>query len=97
MERPGRAYRTKTLFIEGVINDLINKLEVQLKATIDDYAKDESPEVVNSYLDQDLENFNGAIDLLYNLGFITKLENSEATSKGYELYFKHEIKPRNIN
>ena len=89
MERPGRAYRTKTLFIEGVLNDLINKLEVQLKETIDDYAADETPEVVNSYLDQDLENFNGAIDLLYNLGFITKLENAEATDKGYNLYFKY--------
>lgn len=96
MERPGRAYRTKTLFIEGVINDLINKLEVQLKTTINDYTEDESPEVVNTYLDQDLENFNGAIDLLYDLGFITKKENAEATEKGYELYFKYEIKPRNI-
>ena len=96
MERPGRAYRTKTLFIEGVINDLINKLEVKFKETLDDYG-DETPEVINSYFDQDLENFNGAIDLLYNLGFITKLENAEATSKGYDLYFKYEIKPRNIN
>ena len=96
MERPGRAYRTKTLFIEGVINDLINKLEVKLKETIEDYG-DESPEVINTYLDQDLENFNGAIDLLYDLGFITKLENAEATENGYSLYFKYEIKPRNIN
>lgn len=78
MARPGREYRTKTLFIEGVLNDLFNKMDVKMRQTIDLWADDPN---VRDYLWQDRENIEGAIDLLFDLGFITELERDTNIEK----------------
>lgn len=78
MERPGREYRTKTLFIEGVIEDLFNKMEVKMRETIDLWSDDPR---AREYLWQDRENIEGAIDLLFDLGFITELERDTNIEK----------------
>lgn len=80
MGRPGRAYRTKTLFIEGVVNDLFNKMEVKMRQTVD-LLGDEPEAYIRECLWQDRENIKGAIDLLFDLGFITELERDTNIEK----------------
>lgn len=78
-------YRTKTLFIEGVIEDLITKLEVSLKSDLESYTYPEEQEELRQYFDQDRENTDGAICLLYDLGFITADERDNTIERTYNL------------
>lgn len=86
---PGK-YRTKTLFIEGVIEDILHKLDIKLKAVLEDYSDCDS-EQIGQYMDQDRDNSDGAIELLYDLGFISAEERDKAIERTYEIlhgYYK---------
>lgn len=83
MNNPGLKYRTRTLFIEDVLNDIINKANVEMRETFDDYADDTN---YIDYLYQDVNKAVASAELLYNLGFITRDELDDVTAKIYNLH-----------
>ena len=85
MNRPGQNIKTRTINIDGVIQELLNTLEVRLNNTYKDWYKDN---VLNEYLMQDLETYKGSIELMYKLDFIDKDRWNEETERGYALYNK---------
>lgn len=93
MNRPGSNIKTRTINIDGVIQELLNTLEVRLNNTWNDW---HGEDVLNEYLNQDLEVYNGSIELMYKLNFIDKDRWNRETDNGYNLYNRIAHKPRNI-
>lgn len=85
MNRPGQNIKTRTINVDGIIQELLNTLEVRLNNTYKDWYKDN---FLNEYLQQDLETYKGSIELMYKLDFIDKDRWNEETERGYNLYNK---------
>lgn len=85
MQRPGQNIKTRTINVDGVIQELLNALEIRLNNTYKNWYKDN---VLNEYLQQDLETYKGSIELMYKLDFIDKDRWNEETERGYNLYHK---------
>ena len=93
MQRPGQNIKTRTVNVDGIIKELMDMLEVRLNNTWNDWHDEE---VLDEYLNQDLETFNGSVELMYKLNFIDKDRWDRETERGYNLYNKIAHKPRNI-
>ena len=83
MNKPGADYRTRTINIPGVINELQNNLKIRLEETIKDYRQSED---LLAYMQQDLEVYKGSLELMYNIGFIDKELWDTETENGYIIY-----------
>ena len=88
MNRPGQNIKTRTVNVDGIIQELLNTLEVRLTNTWNDWHDEE---VLDEYLNQDLETFNGSIELMYKLNFIDKDRWDQETDNGYNLMIKTKI------
>ena len=83
MNKPGADIRTRTINIPGVIKELQNNLEVRLKKTLEDWDGDDN---LREYLQQDLETYNGSLELMYHVGFIDKDRWDAEWENGFNLY-----------
>lgn len=93
MQRPGQNIKTRTINVDGIIKELMDTLEVRLNNTWNDWHDED---ILNEYLNQDLEVYNGSIELMYKLNFIDKDRWDQETDNGYNLYNRIAHKPRNI-
>lgn len=85
MNRPGQNIKTRTINVDGVIQELFNTLETRLKNTLEDW---QDEEVLKDYLHQDFETYKGSIELMYKLDLIDNDRWTEEINKGYDLFFK---------
>ncbi len=85
MNRPGANIKTRTVNVDGIIKELMDTLEVRLNNTWNDWHEED---VLGEYLVQDLETYNGSIELMYKLEFIDKDRWDKETDNGYKLYNK---------
>lgn len=85
MQRPGQNIKTRTVNIDGVIEELQENLKTRLTNTVNDWYDNDC---LNEYLAQDLETYKGSIELMYKLDFIDKDRWNEETERGYNLYNK---------
>lgn len=85
MNRPGQNIKTKTINIDGVIEELQDNLKTRLTNTVNDWYDDD---LLNEYLAQDLETYKGSIELMYKLDFIDKDRWNQEIDNGYELFNK---------
>lgn len=85
MNRPGQNIKTKTINIDGVIEELKDNLKTRLTNTVNDWYDDDH---LNEYLAQDLETYKGSIELMYKLDFIDKDRWNQEIDNGYELFNK---------
>lgn len=85
MNRPGQNIKTRTINIDGIIEELQENLKTRLTNTVNDWYDDD---LLNEYLAQDLETYKGSIELMYKLDFIDKDRWNEETERGYNLYNK---------
>lgn len=85
MQRPGQNIKTRTINVDGVIQELLSNLEVRLIDTWQDWHDEE---VLNEYLTQDLETYEGSIELMYKLDLIDKDRWDIEVVNGYNLYHK---------
>lgn len=85
MERPKAHYRTRTINIPGVIEELKNNLKVRLEETVRDYRDSDD---LLGYMQQDLEVYKGSLELMYHIGFIDKELWDAETENGYLIYVK---------
>lgn len=92
MNKPGADFKTRTINIPGVVNELLHNLEVRLTETIKDYSGDSE---YQNYLDQDWEKFEGALELMANLNFIDRDRFNEELENGHRLYRRIVNKPLN--
>ena len=69
MQRPGQNIKTRTINIDGVIDELQENLKTRLTNTVNDWYDNDC---LNEYLAQDLETYKGSIELMYKLDFIDK-------------------------
>jgi len=93
MNRPGQNIKTRTVNVDGIIKELMDMLEVRLNQTWEDWHEED---VLLEYLTQDLETYNGSIELMYKLDFIDKDRWDEETDNGNKLFNRIANKPRNI-
>lgn len=85
MQRPGQHIKTRTINVDGVIQELLQTLEARLTDTWTDWYGED---VFKEYLDQDLETFKGSIELMYKLDLIDKDRWDDEVANGYDLYNK---------
>ena len=85
MQRPGQNIKTRTINIDGVIEELQENLKTRLTNTVNDWYDDDC---LNEYLVQDLETYKGSIELMYKLGFIDMERWNRETDNGYEIFNK---------
>ncbi len=85
MNRPGQNIKTRTINIDGVIEELQENLKTRLTNTVNDWYDDDC---LNEYLVQDLETYKGSIELMYKLGFIDMERWNRETDNGYEIFSK---------
>lgn len=85
MNRPGQNIKTRTINIDGVIEELQENLKTRLANTMNDWHEDD---LLNEYLQQDLETYKGSIELMYKLNFIDKERWNQEIDNGYDLYNK---------
>ena len=85
MNRPGQNIKTRTINIDGVIEDLQDNLKTRLTNTVNDWYDDDC---LNEYLAQDLETYKGSIELMYKLDFIDKERWDQEIGNGYEIFNK---------
>lgn len=85
MNRPGQNIKTRTINVDGVIEELQDNLKTRLTNTVNDWYDDDC---LNEYLAQDLETYKGSIELMYKLDFIDKDRWNKEIDNGYELFNK---------
>ena len=85
MNRPGQNIKTRTINIDGIIEELQENLKTRLTNTVNDWYDDD---MLNEYLVQDLETYKGSIELMYKLDFIDKERWNQETDNGYEIFNK---------
>lgn len=85
MQRPGQNIKTRTINIDGVIEELKENLKTRLTNTVNDWYDDDC---LNEYLVQDLETYKGSIELMYKLNFIDKERWDQEIDNGYEIFNK---------
>lgn len=85
MNRPGQNIKTRTVNIDGIIEELQENLKTRLTNTVNDWYDDD---FLNEYLVQDLETYKGSIELMYKLNFIDKERWTREIDNGYELFNK---------
>lgn len=85
MQRPGQNIKTRTINVDGIIEELQENLKTRLTNTVNDWYDDD---MLNEYLVQDLETYKGSIELMYKLDFIDKERWNQETDNGYEIFNK---------
>lgn len=85
MNRPGQNIKTRTVNIDGIIEELKENLKTRLTNTVNDWIDDD---LLNEYLAQDLETYKGSIELMYKLDFIDKERWNQEIDNGYEIFNK---------
>lgn len=85
MNRPGQNIKTRTINVDGVIEELQENLKTRLTNTVNDWYDDDN---LNEYLAQDLETYKGSIELMYKLNFIDKERWNQEIDNGYEIFSK---------